>query len=114
MENNEFGAKKTKTLVDESDVGQYKILYALSGQSFGGKIKNLEDGIVTINPLSIVGYKKGGRRKWALQEKDNKLDTHQVYDVEDTTREELENWCEYQNKKEEEEEKKILKNQVIK
>src|SRR3989344_3978496 len=88
--------------------GKYTIFYT-SSRSFGGMLKDIEDGWLVLHPFQGFGYdaKKGLIKKLVEDEHDPmKVRINDVIGIEPTTREDMIAYCEYSNKHPEKEEKK--------
>lgn len=96
MTTNEFGMTRQKHVI-EKYIGEYVYLY-YPQQSFGGRVKEVKDGWVTLNPFqgAIWDPEKGLTRK--LIDKDSGVSMMGIIGIEPTTKESIEGYCEYSNK----------------
>lgn len=91
-----FGLPIKKGIFDEY-IGKYVIIYPSYGNSFGGKLTEIIDGMGTLNPHQggICDKEKGMMRKMVY--KNSKVNMNHINCIEPVTRESLENFCEFYN-----------------
>jgi len=99
-----FGMKKTKSIFEEY-VGEYVIIYPQHASIFSGKLKEIKGEHIVLNPHQTGRYdlEKGLIRK--LEESSALVRISDIVAIEPTTRETLEDSCEYSNKEVEKERK---------
>lgn len=94
----EFGLPRNKTPLDRY-MGKYVLIDACSGNNVAGKIMEIDGDFLVLNPFQggIFDKEKGLTRK--LIEDDSIFNIHNIGDIEPTTRESIEAYIDYANKK---------------
>ncbi|MCL5018180.1 MAG: hypothetical protein M1416_00220 [Candidatus Pacearchaeota archaeon] len=91
-----FGLPIRKGIYDEF-IGKYVLIYPSYGNSFGGKLVKIVNGIGTLNPHqgAVCDKEKGMQRKIIYE--NSKVNMTHINCIEPITKESLENYCEFCN-----------------
>lgn len=94
-----FGPTERKGSYDEY-VGRYVIIFThIPNRSFAGKLSKLEEEHAVLNPHQTGRYNSEGDFTSSMTDENSKVRIQDIIAIEPTTRESLEGYCVYSNRK---------------
>ena len=91
------GEESDKDPVYGRYIGRYITVFPQHGSTFCGKLVDIVEGHLVLNPFLGRDYDPKKGNTFRLINRDSIIDCYKIVTVEPTTKRNLENYCEFQN-----------------